>query len=208
MQPTKHNMLKIGITGGIGSGKTLVCQIFAQLGVPVYNADEAAKLLVHNNVALKVELTEAFGSNTFIDGLYNRGYIASIVFSAPERLNQLNAIIHPYVFADWRAFVEEHQDYPYVIKEAAIMLETDSRFTVDKIVLVNAPLDLRLERLKHRPGFNLEDTLRRINNQMSEADKMKLCHYVITNDGEQSLLEQILDLHAQFIELSKHSDTI
>lgn len=208
MQPTRHNMLKIGITGGIGSGKTLVCQIFAQLGVPVYNADDAAKQLVQNNAQLKAEITEAFGPDAFINGQYNRGYIASIVFSDPQRLNQLNAIIHPYVFADWQAFVAQHQAFPYVIKEAAIMLETDSRYTVDKIVLVYAPLELRLARLQNRDGFNLDDTLKRISNQMSEEDKLKLCHYVIHNDGEQALIEQIMDLHSQFIAISKHSNTI
>ena len=201
-------MLKIGITGGIGSGKTLVCSIFSSLGVPVYNADESAKRLVAKHEMLQDEIKKAFGDQAFLNGQYNRGYMASIVFSDQLQLQRLNGIIHPYVFADWTEFVKQHAHHQYVIKEAAIMLETESRLTVDKIVLVYAPLVLRLERLKGRPGFNLEDALKRMDNQMTEEDKLPLSDFVIQNDGEHALIEQVLALNKVFIELSRHSNTV
>ena len=201
-------MLKVGITGGIGSGKTLVCSIFSSLGVPVYNADESAKQLVAQNASLQEDIKKAFGEQAFLNGHYNRGFMASVVFSDPNQLHILNGIIHPYVFADWEAFVKAHAHHPYVIKEAAIMLETESRLTVDKIILVYAPLALRLERLKDRPGFNLEDTLKRIANQMNEEDKLPLCDFVIRNDGEHALIEQVIQLNKVLIELSVHSNTV
>ena len=190
-------MLRLGITGGIGSGKTLVCSIFQQLGVPVYNADTRAKWLINNHTELKTKLIKQFGEATFKDGLYNTAHISSIVFGNPTQLALLNAIIHPAVFEDWKQFCELHQTAPLVIKEAAIMLETDSKYTVDKIALVYAPLALRMQRVMQRDQISEADLLKKINTQMAEEEKLKLADYVIVNDGEQSLVEQVLKLHQQ-----------
>ena len=190
-------MLRLGITGGIGSGKTLVCSIFQQLGVPVYNADTRAKWLINNHTELKTKLIKQFGEATFKDGLYNTVHISSIVFGNPTQLALLNAIIHPAVFEDWKQFCELHQTAPLVIKEAAIMLETDSKYTVDKIALVYAPLAIRMQRVMQRDQISEADLLKKINAQMAEEEKLKLADYVIINDGEQSLVEQVLKLHQQ-----------
>lgn len=192
-------MLRLGITGGIGSGKSTVCQIFESLGVPVYNADARAKYLVANNMDLQAELTAAFGEQTFINGEYNRTYIAGIVFADKFQLEKLNRIIHPYVLADWDKFCLQFAQLPYVVKEAAIMLETDSKNSVDKIALVYAPLALRLERVIKRDGSDPELVKARMAMQMPEEEKLALADYVIKNDNEHSLIEQVLNLHKQLL---------
>jgi dephospho-CoA kinase len=188
-------MLKLGITGGIGSGKTTVCKIFEQFGVPVYYADDRAKWLVNNHGALKNKIIETFGQSSFIDGAYNRKYISKIVFGNNEKLNLLNHIIHPYVFDDWKTFCEDNSDKPLIIKEAAIMLETDSKNTVDKIVLVYAPKSLRIARIKKRDHIEEDEIIRKMNAQMSDEDKIPLADFVIYNDEEHSLIEQVKALY-------------
>lgn len=188
-------MLRLGITGGIGSGKTLVCSIFQQLGVPVYNADTRAKWLINNHTELKTKLIKQFGEATFIDGLYNTAHISSIVFDNPQQLAFLNAIIHPTVFEDWKQFCEQNKTSPIVIKEAAIMLETDSKYTVDKIALVYAPQSIRIQRVVQRDQITEADLLKKIKVQMSEEEKFKLADYIIVNDGEQSLIKQVTKLY-------------
>ena len=191
-------MLRVGITGGIGSGKTTVCTIFEKLGVPVYYADPRAKDLVNANQELQNKITNAFGQNSFIEGAYNRAFIASIVFSDKEKLELLNSIIHPFVLNDWRSFCQKHAHSPYVIKEAAIMLETESKNSVDHIVLVHAPLEIRIQRIQERDKVSETEILARIEAQMSEVEKMKLADSIIYNDQEHSLIEQVLALHQKF----------
>lgn len=191
-------MLRVGITGGIGSGKTTVCSIFERLGVPVYYADSRAKELVNTNSELQNKITNAFGQNSFIEGAYNRAFIASIVFSDKEKLELLNSIIHPFVLNDWEVFCHEHVHCSYVIKEAAIMLETDSKNSIDHIVLVHSPLETRIQRIQKRDKVSEAEIKDRIESQMSEDDKMKLADSVIYNDQEHSLIEQVLALHQKF----------
>ena len=191
-------MLRVGITGGIGSGKTTVCSIFERLGVPVYYADSRAKELVNTNSELQNKITNAFGQNSFIEGAYNRAFIASIVFSDKEKLELLNSIIHPFVLNDWEVFCHEHAHCSYVIKEAAIMLETDSKNSIDHIVLVHSPLETRIQRIQKRDKVSEAEIKARIESQMSEDDKMKLSDSVIYNDQEHSLIEQIMALHQKF----------
>ncbi|MFM6983923.1 MAG: dephospho-CoA kinase [Chitinophagaceae bacterium] len=188
-------MLRLGVTGGIGSGKSTVCQIFESLDVPVYNADARAKFLVGNDQALQAELISAFGDQTFINGEYNRTYIAGIVFADKFQLEKLNGIIHPHVLADWDVFCHKFSHLPYVVKEAAIMLETDSKKSIDKVALVYAPLSLRIERVMKRDGVEKSSVEARIAAQMSEEEKLKLADFVIFNDPEHSLIEQVLHLH-------------
>lgn len=192
-------MLRLGVTGGIGSGKTTVCRIFEQLGVPVYYADKRAADLVEQNLQLREDIIHYFGSKAFNNGHYNRPYIASVVFSDKVKLDLLNSLIHPYVFSDWEAFCRQHAGKPYVVKEAAIMLETESRKTVDKVVLVYAPEELRIQRTMERDHTNKEAVLARIKSQMPEEDKLKLADAVIYNNGERPLIPQVLELHRQII---------
>lgn len=192
-------MLRLGVTGGIGSGKSTVCQIFESLGVPVYNADARAKFLVGNDKALQAELSSAFGEQTFINGEYNRTYIAGIVFADKFQLEKLNAIIHPHVLADWDDFCSQHAHLSYVVKEAAIMLETDSKNSIDKVALVYAPQNLRIERVMARDGVDRAVVEARIAMQMPEEEKLKLADFIIYNDADHSLIEQVLHLHQQLI---------
>lgn len=193
-------MLKLGITGGIGSGKTLVCAMFSQLGVPIYNADERAKWLVNHDEALKTKIIGLLGSQAFTNNLYNRAFVGSIVFSNPEKLKQLNTIIHPVVFNDWEKFCKQHISSKIVIKEAAIMFETDSKNTVDKIALVYSPLALRVKRVMQRDGVAEDVVLQKIKLQMPEEDKLKLAQYIIYNDEEHSLIEQVVALYNKLIQ--------
>lgn len=190
-------MLRLGVTGGIGSGKSTVCQIFESLGVPVYNADARAKFLVGNDKALQAELSSAFGEQTFINGEYNRTYIAGIVFADKFQLEKLNAIIHPHVLADWDAFCSQYTNLSYVVKEAAIMLETDSKNSIDKVALVYAPQNLRIERVMTRDGVDRAVVEARMAMQMPEEEKLKLADFIIYNDADHSLIEQVLHLHQQ-----------
>jgi dephospho-CoA kinase len=192
-------MLRLGVTGGIGSGKSTVCQIFESLGVPVYYADARAKFLVGNDKVLQAELSSAFGEQTFINGEYNRTYIAGIVFADKFQLEKLNAIIHPHVLADWDDFCSQHTHLPYVVKEAAIMLETDSKNSIDKVALVYAPQNLRIERVMARDGVDRTVVEARIAMQMPEEEKLKLADFIIYNDADHSLIEQVLQLHQQLI---------
>jgi len=192
-------MLRVGITGGIGSGKTTVCSIFEKLGAPVYYADLKAKELVNTNLELQNKITLAFGHNSFIEGAYNRAFIASIVFSDKEKLKLLNSIIHPFVLNDWGKFCQQYANKTYVLKEAAIMLETESKNSVDYIVLVHSPMELRVQRIQERDGVSKSEIEARINAQMSEDEKLKLADSVIRNDQKHSLIEQVLTLHQKFI---------
>ena len=190
-------MLRLGVTGGIGSGKSTVCQIFETLGVPVYNADARAKYLVAHDLHLQADLISAFGDQTFINGEYNRAYIAGIVFADKFQLEKLNAIIHPHVLADWDAFCSQYTHLPYVVKEAAIMLETDSKNSIDKVALVYAPQNIRIERVMSRDGVDRALVEARMAMQMPEEEKLKLADFVIYNDQQHSLLEQVIALHRQ-----------
>ena len=191
-------MLRVGITGGIGSGKTTVCSIFEKLGIPVYYADSRAKELVNTNSELQNKISNAFGQNSFIEGAYNRAFIASIVFSDKKKLELLNSIIHPFVLNDWEVFCQLHKQSPYVIKEAAIMLETESKNSVDHILLVHAPLETRIKRIQERDKVSENEIKARIESQMPDEEKIKMADSIIYNDQTHSLIEQVLDLHQKF----------
>lgn len=192
-------MVKLGITGGIGSGKSTVCRIFSHLGVPVYNADERAKWLVDHHQSLRNDIIAEFGVESFAEGKYNREFIASIVFRDKSRLEKLNSIIHPVVLNDWEEFCAKQPDIPYVIKEAAIMIEAGGRETMDRIALVYSPKELRIHRLMERDHTSREAIEARMNSQMPEEEKMKLADYIIYNDDEHSLIDQVRQLHHKMI---------
>ncbi|MBE9467110.1 MAG: dephospho-CoA kinase [Bacteroidetes bacterium] len=193
-------MLKIGITGGIGSGKTIVCDIFRQLNIPVYNADnEAGKILINNN-SVRLSLIENFGKNIYLNSSeINKKILANIIFNDKKALNKINAIVHPAVWQNFLSFVQNKSCYNYVILEAAILIESGFHKNMDYVINVSAPKDLRISRVKMRDNITKEAVLNRINNQLSEQERIDFSDFIITNDDKQLVLPQVLDLHKKLI---------
>lgn len=191
-------MLKIGITGGIGSGKSTVANIFKVLGIPVFDADSVAKQVMENDVQLREQLIAQFGDPTFQDGKLNRAYLASIVFKDPYQLALLNAMVHPITLKaadDWMQL----QTAPYAIKEAALIFEAGAGAGLDLIIGVTAPMAIRIQRVMQRDGISREAVMERMDKQIDESIKMRLCDFVIHNDNLHLLTTQVLDLHKHFI---------
>lgn len=194
-------MLKIGITGGIGTGKTIVTRLFALLGVPVYDSDARAKWVMHHDAILRQELIAAYGPEAFTaQGDLNRPYLASIVFNNPQRLAALNAIVHPRVRADFEGWARLHTNKPYILKEAALMYESDAWKQMDEIITVFAPMEVRMKRLQQRDAHRSEEEIKAIiEKQLSEDEKMKRAQHIIYNDEQTLLIPQVLELHTYFI---------
>lgn len=188
----------IGITGGIGSGKTTTCEIFEALGVPVYYADLRAKELMTSNENLKNKIIQAFGARAYTGGHLDRAYLAKQVFESKEKLSIINGLVHPAVANDFEEWLEERKQEKYVLKEAAILFESGAYQDVDITVLVVAPEDLRLERVMERDGSTKEEVLKRMNNQWTQERKVKLADHIINNDGTKLLIPQVLELHERF----------
>ncbi|MBJ6107611.1 dephospho-CoA kinase [Hymenobacter sp. BT523] len=195
-------MLRIGITGGIGSGKSIASRLFQALGVPTYDADSRARWLMENGAELRRQLTAAFGPGTYdAAGRLNRPLLASTVFNNPALLAQLNALVHPQVGLDFEAWAraQEAAGHPYVLKEAALLFEAGSYQQLDRIITVYAPLPVREARVLRRdPHRSLADVRAIMAKQLSEEEKMQRADYVLTNDDAQPLLPQVLALHAAF----------
>ncbi len=186
----------IGLTGGIGSGKSTVAKIFAQLGIPVLDADATAKAIMNEDRSVKTKLIELFGEDAYKENQLNRPYIAQLVFEDAFKLQQLNAIIHPITIQyakDW-AF---KQSAPYVIKEAALFFESGSSEGVEKIIGVTAPKHIRIQRVMQRDQMTREDVIKRMEHQLEDSLKMKLCDWVIQNDDMHLLIPQILAIHQE-----------
>jgi dephospho-CoA kinase len=184
----------IGLTGGIGSGKSTVAKIFAQLGIPVLDADATAKAIMNEDHSVKTKLIELFGEDAYKDNQLNRPYIAQLVFEDAFKLQQLNAIIHPITIQyakDWAS----KQSAPYVIKEAALFFESGSSEGVEKIIGVTAPKHIRIQRVMQRDQITREDVIKRMEHQLEDSLKMKLCDWVIQNDDMHLLIPQILAIH-------------
>jgi dephospho-CoA kinase len=197
----KNIMLKIGLTGGIGSGKSTVAKIFETLGIPVYYADDAAKELMNTDPDLKELIIKNFGSNVYTDNKLNRSYLASIVFADKLKLEILNSLTHPATINaanEWIAL----QKGPYIIKEAALLFESDSHKHLDAIIGVSSPIALRMKRVMQRDNLTEEDVQKRINRQMDEAEKMRRCDYIIHNDESTLLIPQVLALDKKFREMA------
>jgi dephospho-CoA kinase len=190
-------MLKIGITGGIGSGKTTACRLFEQLGVPVYYADDRAKWIQNNDPNLILALKQLFGSDIYENNVLDRTRLGKIVFSDKKMLDALNAIVHPAVFKDAAEWQEMQQKAgaAYTLKEAALLFETGSYKTLDKIIVVSAPLELRIERVMQRDNLSREEVQKRINSQMPQEEKEKMADFVLNNLSLQDLEREVLNLH-------------
>ncbi len=193
-------MLQVGITGGIGSGKTTVCRIFEILGIPVYYADEAAKRLMTES-PLREEIIRHFGPEAYSGNQLDRAYLAARVFSSQEKLNLLNSLVHPVTIADAESWMKK-QTSPYVLKEAALLFESGSYRLLDYIIGVSAPLPLRISRTSARDQVSPEAIQQRMEKQMDEDEKIKRCDFVLINDEKQLLIPQVIDLHQQLLRLS------
>lgn len=193
-------MQKIGITGGIGSGKTTVCKVFELLGVPVYYSDLGAREVLTTDTAVKAAIADYFGNDFFLaNGLVDRTKLAAAVFNNKEKLNYLNSIVHPSVARHFDAWVQQYINAPYVLREAAILFESGAHQTSDKIITVTAPLELKIERTMKRDNITKEQVLERINNQTSDEEKIKQSQFVIYNDEQQLLIPQVLKIHQQLM---------
>ena len=197
-------MLKIGLTGGIGSGKSTVAKIFETLGIPVYYADAEAKRLMNSSESLKQAIQQNFGEASYENEQLNRKYLADIVFNNREKLELLNALIHPVTISDAEQWMQR-QSAPYCIKEAALLFESGASENLDFIIGVYAPRALRIKRVMKRDNLAPDEILKRINRQVNEEMKMKLCDFVITNDEQELLIPQVLKLHQHFISLTDKS---
>ena len=198
-------MLKVGITGGIGSGKTTICKVFETLGIPVFYADAVAKQLMITDLILVEGVKEAFGAASYSPtGILNNQHIANIVFNNKAELEKLNALVHPAVFRafdEWKSGIAS--ETPYVIKEAALLFESGSYQACDKSILVTAPLEMRLQRVISRDKVSADQVRARIDKQMSEEDKAKMADFQIRNDETESVIQQVMDLHLRFLNTTR-----
>ena len=189
--------LKIGITGGIGSGKSTVAKIFAVLGVPVYYADDASKRIMNTDPDVIRSIIKHFGASAYINGVLNRSYLAAQVFSNKEKLELLNSLVHPATIRDADTWLAT-QNAPYIIKEAALLFESGSYSALDYVIGVSAPYPLRILRAMKRDNISKEQVVARMNRQIDENIKMKLCDFIVYNDEGQLLIPQVLLLDERF----------
>ncbi len=185
----------VGITGGIGSGKSTVCKIFQALEIPIYDADTQAKILINTDAKVRQAITKLLGEEAYKNGDYNRKFVAKEVFSDPKKLAKINAIVHPAVandFSDW----SKKQTSKYVLKEAALLFESGSYADLDSIITVTSPHDLRVKRVLNRDAHrSLEDVEAIINKQLPEEQKVALSDYVLVNDEQNLVIPQVLEIH-------------
>jgi dephospho-CoA kinase len=194
-------MLKVGVTGGIGAGKSMACKIFEILGIPVYYADEAAKKLMQENEKLIAELKIHFSDAIFEGGRLNRKYLSGLVFNNPAKRELLNKIVHPYVIQDGIDWMNNQQS-PYAIKEAALIFESGSQAYLDHIIGVFAPNALKIHRTIKRDQSTKEEIMQKIDSQIDDSIKMKLCDDVIINDEQHMLVHQVLAIHEKLCSMA------
>ncbi len=198
-------MLKIGITGGIGSGKTTICKVFETLGIPVFYADTVAKQIMTIDQILIKGIKDTFGEQSYLEnGVLNNKHIANIVFNNETELIKLNALVHPAVFRafdEWDAKLPKH--LPYSLKEAALLFESGSYEMCDKNILVTAPHTLKIARVTQRDKVSEEQVLARMNKQFTDRQKLKLADYFIENNESKSIILQVLDLHELFLKMTE-----
>jgi len=192
----------VGLTGGIGSGKTTIANLFAlHFSIPIYIADTKAKELVANNKQLQQEIVTLLGEEAFVEGRYNTSFVAQEVFSNKEKLDKLNAIIHPYVQQDFLQW-KQSQQAPYVIKEAAILFESGSYRDCDFIIMVTAPLEERIKRVILRDKIDRETVEKRIKNQWNDEKKIELSTFVIENREIDKNLDKIEIIHSKIVKMT------
>jgi dephospho-CoA kinase len=197
------SILRVGLTGGIGSGKSTIAQIFEVLGIPVSYADREARRVMNEDPALRAAIIAEFGAAAYQNDTLNRRWMAAQVFSDPTRLATLNSLVHPATIRDGEHWMQSQTGKaPYAIREAALIFESASATHLDFIIGVHAPLSLRIHRTMERDHLSREDVLQRMRYQIDEEIKMSLCDAVIQNDGQQAVLPQVLSLHERLLKLS------
>lgn len=194
-------MHKVGLTGGIGAGKSTVAHIFEVLGIPVYHADQEAKRLMQTNPSLIEKIKIAFSEKAYVEGILDRQYLSSLVFNNKQQLELLNSIVHPFTIQDGLEWMKK-QNSPYAIKEAALIFESGSQGEFDFIIGVFAPPAMRIHRTIQRDQVEREKVMSRMEKQLDENIKMKLCDHVLINDEQTLLTPQVIALHEQLIKLS------
>ena len=193
--------MRLGVTGGIGSGKTIVCRIFSILGVPVFSADDAAKEIMDNDESIKEKVNLAAGKNVYRNGILQRKELATIIFNNREILQKINSIVHPVLFEKFLEW-EKMQHYPYVIMEAAILFESGADKLVDRILTVTAPESERVRRILERNNTEINDVISRMKNQYDDNLRTARSHYVVDNSGEKLVVPEILRIHNELLSLS------
>ena len=187
---------KVGVTGGIGSGKTTVCHIFQAFGIPVYFADERAKELMVTNAVLREQIRDSFGEKAYLeDGSLNRKYLAQTVFADRKKLEELNELVHPAVQKDVQAWFAQLNGVPYGIEEAALIYESGADAFLDKVIVVTAPREVRIERIQKRDGISREEIESRMHNQWPEEKRIEKADFIIQNDGNSLISPQVWDIH-------------
>jgi len=190
------NQKIIGITGGIGSGKSLICKIFSTMNIPIYDADSRAKYLITNDLSLKNSIRSLLGENAYApSNEYNRAWVASQVFNNADLLKQLNSVVHPYVRKDAHNWVKSYPKSPFLLYEAAIMKAADDSNIFDKVVVINAPIDLRIKRIQRRDKRSEKEIKAIVARQISDEERLKIADYIIENDDKKSILKQVLELY-------------
>ena len=198
-------MLTVGLTGGIGTGKSICASIFHSLGIPIYESDQQAKRLMSHDDEVRTSLVEAFGKDVYdAKGQLDRKKLASIVFNDSSQLARINSIVHPAVRRDFINWTKAHEHYPYIIQESALVFEIGLNKFYDKVIVVDAPKELRIDRVIRRDQSSREQVLSRMSKQLPQEEKVLQADFVIQNDGEQSIIQQVLTIHITLLKEIKH----
>ncbi len=194
-------MLTVGITGGIGSGKSTICRIFEVMEVPVFNADAEARRIQNEDPNIRSSMISLFGNEVYNDDGLNRKLVAELVFNNKLLLDQLNKIIHPATLVAFEKWKQDYSSNHYVIKEAAILFESKSNIGLDKIIVVSAAEELRIERIVKRDNISREQIISRMNNQLAEEERIAKADFVIVNDEKSAIIPQVLAVHEKLLAL-------
>lgn len=198
MIQTNNSQKIIGITGGIGSGKSLICRIFSTMNIPIYDADSRAKYLINKDIPLKKSIKNLLGENAYTPtDEYNRAWVASQVFNNPNLLKQLNLLVHPCVLKDAHEWVKKYPKSPFLLYEAALMKAAGDNNIFNKVIVVNAPVDLRIKRIQTRDKRSEQEIAAIIARQITDEERLKIADYVIENDDKKYVLEQVLEIYQQ-----------
>lgn len=194
-------MLRIGLTGGMGSGKSVVARLFQVLGVPVFEADAEAKALMQHDTVVRDAVIARFGAEVYPNGELDRARLASMAFGDDGKIAALNAIVHPAVRKAFAAWANE-RDAPYVVMEAAVMAENEGYRSFDRVITVSCPEAIRIQRVMERDGVKQEAVRARIRHQASEEDWQRIAHFTVKNDGTELVIPQVLAIHGQLQKLA------
>ncbi len=192
-------MLAVGVTGGIGSGKSLVCDVFRSLHIPVYQADQEARRIMVEHREIRMEIIRYFGEEAISGTSLNRSFLAARIFPDAQARTFLNALVHPAVREDFKVWAGNRKNVPYVIEEAALLFESNAYRELDITVLVTAPLEMRIARIKARDKLKHREILARMNSQMKPEAAGKLADYIIRNDEQRFILPQVLEIHQNIV---------